>query len=100
MSRKRIGKHLVGFGMQALTRYKPAQEMCSRRKGVNLYNKCLQCSKRRVAIRLSARRGGNGVAVRATAHEAMRAPVLPTRVGVIVVDSFKQLGSRKTFEDK
>jgi len=45
MSHKRIDKCLVGFGVQALTRYKPAQKMRPRRKGQNSYNNCLQCSK-------------------------------------------------------
>ncbi|MEM5405101.1 MULTISPECIES: LysR substrate-binding domain-containing protein [Paraburkholderia] len=81
MYRKRIGKHIVSFGVQALTRYKPAQEMRYRRKGENSYNNCLQCSKWRVAIRLSARPGGNRMAIRAAAQEAMCAPVLPSRHG-------------------
>jgi len=45
MSRKQIGKHLIGIGSQALTRLNPDKKTRPRRKGDNSYNNCLQCSK-------------------------------------------------------
>ena len=92
MSRKHIGKCLAGFGVRALPRYKPEQEIRPRRKDENSYNNCLQRSKRARAIHLSPRLGGNRMAVRATAHGRCVRQVLPARFGVVAIDFFNQLG--------
>jgi hypothetical protein len=89
MPRKRTGESLVGFGLQALTRYKPAQEILSCHKGENSYNNYLQRSKNvggdlSFCVLLRNRRGFLCHGAR-----AMCAPVLPVRVGGIAVDFFK-----------